>query len=466
MKAMDFKDLVNKTQFTILLGRNGSGKSTILRNFSGSSPQTTGYISPERGGVIKYDPGVDNNMSSNQDWIRASRNQNRFENFRQQSAVQFRNLEVLVLREIEKNRSTGLSFDSTLNSINELLPAVSIVRSDRGFITTSKADGIQIPEESLSSGESELLSLAIEILVFSRKAGTDKTLLLDEPDVHLHPDLQQKLVTFIEDLAISHNFKVVIATHSTAIIGAFSEDANLQIIPISDRNQIDFESFTRDDISKEIIPIFGSHPLSSQFNKRPILLVEGDDDKRVFDQISRTSEGGFKFIPVPTNTVNKMHDWEVWLNKFLPSIYDDPVAYSLRDLDATPTTDIDDYGIVKRARLNCYSIENLLLTSEVLEGVGISEATFKSELQKWHQNNQSRSDSQSLQELIDKFDDRRILNIKNLRNVITAVFGTSKQWEVLLGQRIALASLREGKGNPNSLFTYLGDRVLNLLFSI
>lgn len=447
---MDFKDLVNKTRFTILLGRNGSGKSTFLRSFSASSPQTTGYISPERGGVIKYDPGVDNNMSSNQDWIRASRNQNRFENFRQQSAVQFRNLEVLVLREIEKNRSTGLSFDSTLNSINELLPAVSIVRSDRGFITTSKADGIQIPEESLSSGESELLSLAIEILVFSRKAGADKTLLLDEPDVHLHPDLQQKLVTFIEDLAISHNFKVIIATHSTAIIGAFSEDADLQIIPIAGRNQTVFESFNRDNISREIIPIFGSHPLSSQFNKHPILLVEGDDDKRVFDQISRTSAGGFKFIPVPTNTVNKMHDWEVWLNKFLPSIYDDPVAYSLRDLDATPTADIDDYGIIKRARLNCYSIENLLLTSEVLEGVGISEATFKSELKKWHQNNQSRSDSQSLQEFIDKFEDRRILNIKNLRNVITAIFGTSKQWEVLLGQRIALASLREGKGNPSA----------------
>jgi hypothetical protein len=308
--------------------------------------------------------------------------------------------------------------------------------------------------------------LAIEILVFARKTGVDKTLLLDEPDVHLHPDLQQKLVTFIEDLAKTHNFNVVIATHSTAIIGAFSERADLQIIPITNRNQSIFEGFNRDGISREIVPIFGSHPLSSQFSKFPILLVEGDDDKRVFDQAIRTSEGRFKFMPIPTNTVNKMHEWEVWLDKFLPSIYDNPVAFSLRDLDAISTPNIDDFGIVKRARLNCYSIENLLLTSDVLEGVGMSETAFKTDLQKWYQFNQSRSDSQSLKELIDNFDDRRILNIKSLRNIITAVLGTNKQWEVLLGQKIAKTNLGEGKGKPNSLFTYLGDKTINLLFSI
>src|SRR5690606_2629481 len=114
-------------------------------------------------------------------------------------------------------------------------------------------------------------------------------------DVHLHPDLQQKFVEFIEKTAIQFNFKVALATHSTAIVGAFSESADLQIIPISDKSQSDFASFSYDPICHEILPIFGSHPLSSHFNRTPILLVEGDDDKRVFEQIMRTSHGRIKY---------------------------------------------------------------------------------------------------------------------------------------------------------------------------
>ena len=78
-----------------------------------------------------------------------------------------------------------------------MLPAVKLVSSNSGFAVQSKA-GSQIDENSLSSGESELIALAIEVLVFAYQIGANKLLLLDEPDVHLHPDLQQKFVGFVE----------------------------------------------------------------------------------------------------------------------------------------------------------------------------------------------------------------------------------------------------------------------------
>ena len=54
----------------------------------------------------------------------------------------------------------------------------------------------------ISSGESELISLGIEFLVFGEElqAEKDNWLLIDEPDVHLHPDLQARLVRFLEKL--------------------------------------------------------------------------------------------------------------------------------------------------------------------------------------------------------------------------------------------------------------------------
>lgn len=48
-------------------------------------------------------------------------------------------------------------------------------------------------------------------------------LLLDEPDVHLHPDLQYKLGLFLKEIVSKNNIKIIIATHSTAFIGAFTD---------------------------------------------------------------------------------------------------------------------------------------------------------------------------------------------------------------------------------------------------
>lgn len=260
---MQIEELVKNARFTVLLGKNGSGKSTLLRKIDSYGQFNTKYISPERGGSLKYDPNVDLNMSNNENWIINDRRKNRTEQFRQQSTAQFRNLEVMVLREIEKDidkrGDVSYTFDTTLNHINELLPKINLERADRGF-EISNNQGDKISEDHISSGESELIALSIEVLVFSRSKQENKILLLDEPDVHLHPDLQQKFTEFVEKIATEYDFRVVLATHSTAIVGAFSKSADLQIVPITDKVQSNFLSFRYDPICHEILPVFGSHP--------------------------------------------------------------------------------------------------------------------------------------------------------------------------------------------------------------
>ncbi len=185
-----------------------------------------------------------------------------------------------------------------------------------------------------------MIALAIEVLVFARESRSNKLLLLDEPDVHLHPDLQQRFVAFIETTAKEFDFRVVLATHSTAVIGAFSKGAQMQIALITNRDQTDFHHFGYDPICQEILPVFGVHPLSAQFNRSPALLVEGDDDKRVFDQVVRSSGGRIVLTPCVVGTVDEMHTWETWLNEFLPSIYDQPRAlFSARLDDLGPMCD-------------------------------------------------------------------------------------------------------------------------------
>ena len=95
---MEISQLIGRKQFTVLLGKNGAGKSTLLRSIDSKGELNTRYITPERGGELKYEPSIDQSMATSEGWLDKTRRKNRFESFRQQSAAQFRNLEIFYLR--------------------------------------------------------------------------------------------------------------------------------------------------------------------------------------------------------------------------------------------------------------------------------------------------------------------------------------------------------------------------------
>ena len=463
---MQVGELVASAKFTVLIGKNGAGKSTLLRSLNEGDKPHVKYVSPERGGTLKYDPGVERDMTAS-GWLKQSRQVNRSERFRQQSAALFRNLETAVLREIEKvaekRADSTYTFDAILSQVNALLPAVRMVRSDRGGFSIETKSGQPLDEANISSGESELIALAIEVLEFSRQSVANKLLLLDEPDVHLHPDLQQRFIEFVETVAVTNELRVVIATHSTAIIGAFSNNADLQVVPIANRDQSDFAAFMRSSVSEEILPIFGAHPLSTAFNRSPVVLVEGDDDRRVLDQFVRSAGGRVALAPCVVGGVSELSYWEGWLDQFLPVLYDTPVAFSLRDLDDAQQAEINDLSYVRRIRLNCYAMENLLLTDEVLETHGFDADSFKAVLQARVDSSPNHMYTDAVRALVADFDNRRTRKIKDVRNIVVADLGSNKHWEVLLGQLIA-AKVGAANTGEHSLRTYLGAKAVTLLF--
>jgi ABC-type Mn2+/Zn2+ transport system ATPase subunit len=107
-------DLLNKNEYilrnlgkiNIILGKNGSGKSTALKAIETALSRELGkykYITPERGGNLKYDTNLDHNIITNgQNWIASLMRNNQFQQFRQQSVQQYRKLEITILKEIEK----------------------------------------------------------------------------------------------------------------------------------------------------------------------------------------------------------------------------------------------------------------------------------------------------------------------------------------------------------------------------
>lgn len=465
--------LENLGQLNVVLGKNGCGKSTLLRTISDEVRRGKAYVryvTPERGGDLRIDGSVETNRQS-PNWMYNERNRNRSDHFRQLCASEFKQLEVLVLRKIANDKDTRRSdfkFEEVVAQINSLLDHVKIKVADVHAFDVMQADGKRREEiQTLSSGESELISLGIEILSFAytidqdRYRGQDNWLLLDEPDVHLHPDLQNRLMKLLVDVLEGKPGRVMIATHSTPIVSSVSDvkEAAICLMKSGDRRLV-FRSV--DEPLREILPIFGAHPLSNVFVDRPILLVEGEDDERIWQQAVRSSRNAIRVWPCVAGDIDRLAHYEEQTRSVIEAVYDRATAFSLRDRDEADY-DIDDLGPVVRMRLNCKAAENLLVSDDVLDRLGTDWKRTTEGLEAWAKANPRHKQALAVERLRAGGWDRRNGDFKHVRNLIMTIADSNKPWEVAVGQSIADLKAGKGRSGEHSLGDYLGPKLVKAL---
>lgn len=155
--------------------------------------------------------------------------------------------------------------------------------------------------DDLSSGEKAVIQLffpLIEHHVTERLALMRKTpalegpsmlaVLMDEPELHLHPNLQGKVLEYIRGLALSEGVQFILATHSPIIVEqATSEELYLlrpaELTPGNDNQLIRISS--DEDRLQLMREVFGS--TSNVTAMRKVLVVEG---KTAFSQSRRSSD--------------------------------------------------------------------------------------------------------------------------------------------------------------------------------
>lgn len=359
------------------------------------------------------------------------------------------------------------TFDTVVDDINTLLESVELYRSpDGGFEVRNRAGGPARDNTTLSSGESELISLAIEILAYAfgsedeQYADTENWLLIDEPDVHLHPDLQQRLMALLVRATNGRPFRVCIATHSTSIVSSLTELTDVRIAFMKGgQHQLNFEPAT--PALKAVMPIFGAHPLSNVFNARPILLLEGDDDERIWQQAVRTSAGAINVWPCIAGSVQDLNLYEQKAVAVLNAVYENAKAYSLRDRDAGQY-EIDDVPPVTRCRLFCRAAENLLLSDDCLALLDVEWTAVVEGLDRWLHGSPNHPRANDIVAFRDSGWNRRDTDVKPLRNLVLAVVDSQKPWEVAVGQAIANLKVAPLAGE-HSLTSYLGPKLVEAL---
>lgn len=105
--------------------------------------------------------------------------------------------------------------------------------------------------------------------------------LIDEPELHLHPNLQAKILDYFRTLSARDNAQFVVATHSPTIVENANSDELYLLRPAEmvspDENQL--KKVATDDEKLDLLrEVFGS--TSNLTAMRPLLIVEGKPAER------------------------------------------------------------------------------------------------------------------------------------------------------------------------------------------
>jgi hypothetical protein len=224
-------------------------------------------------------------------------------------------------------------------------------------------------QDSLSSGEVQIISLALDIVtiaaIWELQGRPARIILIDEPDAHLHPDLQQLLAKFITRIVDRFGVQFVIATHSTTLLSSLghygSGGTSVVYLNRSDDTFV-AEPFTRH--MEELATCLGGHVLMGTLFGARLLLVEGQDDFLVWSHASRGRSIRLAVIPCDGDTIYQYQKTLQQIFVSLTSESSEPLAFVLLDGDKRPPDRAD-----SRARfhqLRCHEIENLYITDEML----------------------------------------------------------------------------------------------------
>jgi ABC-type multidrug transport system ATPase subunit len=245
---------------------------------------------------------------------------------------------------------------------------------------TDKSGDQEIDIDDLSSGEKSIIILFLPLIeneihenlkkleVPTTPSDTiqseDIVLIIDEPELHLHPDLQAKILSYIRTLSFKKNVQFIVSTHSPTILDQAYDD---ELYLLTQKTDVTGTQNQLRKIASSIEKLEALKQLTGNAyyitTGRSIICIEGEraSDTKVTDvrllEILYPRSTAYTFVPSggKGNVINTVKNLRLHLDEEKFSI----AVYGLTDKDQGQPSGVE--GVFC---LPVCMIENLLLVPE------------------------------------------------------------------------------------------------------
>jgi len=241
---IDFLDNDNKPlDIVVLAGVNGSGKTTLLECLNAQIDNQEISINDVSQNIKEV------NIISDMDVFLSRQTDEQFLlNFDNYREISSKDREQIIYLPIYQNNITDLKetirqkyidrafeidkpslalfelqeFIANTFSNIDLTFNLSFIDYNKNIVLFKDNYGNEFDIEELSTGEKTLLS---KVLYLYYKDYVGKLILIDEPELSLHPSWQNRVLKIYENFAKLNNCQIILATHSPHIIGSAKSES-------------------------------------------------------------------------------------------------------------------------------------------------------------------------------------------------------------------------------------------------
>jgi predicted ATP-binding protein involved in virulence len=304
----------NPIPIIVFAGVNGTGKTTILEHISNFAEYA--YTNPNDKSFIEYEEYVeekrllkkmDFDTSHYIDHTGSKKSSNPFKPYNEnvvylkfdKTVEDIKDLIVKPLEEKIFNNS-----QNPLDAYEELKTYIKSIFSDLGLtfefshiapkgkgkeVFFKNSIGTKFPIDELSTGEKTILAKALYLYLAEIK---NKVVLIDEPELSLHPSWQNKILKVYETFAKENNCQIIIATHSPHIIGS-AKNEYLRLLKFNDENNVevvsDLTAYGR-EITWVLEEVMGVEYTREKNIKEKIVEIEKLLDAKKYDDAEKQIE--------------------------------------------------------------------------------------------------------------------------------------------------------------------------------
>jgi hypothetical protein len=259
-----------------------------------------------------------------------------------------------------------------------LFPQYTLIHSTRELqdqLRVVLPDGIEVPFSDLSSGEKEVFFL---LTFFIRYSVIESMVFIDEPELHLHPELARRLVQLM--VGIQPRNQIWLATHNAELIAEAGRDRTYFMTRPTPSAPATLRQAANEPESVELMrTLFGFGGYVGMAHR--IVFLEGDSastDRQAFSQLFPTVGDEIRFVPL--NSADNI----LRINRAALAILGETVGHTefllVRDRDYLTPEEVTAYTGTAGGRLFVlarHEIENYLLDFDALSEV-LNDATGSS----------------------------------------------------------------------------------------